>query len=286
MSTIHASLGALKRLKLLDLNGCKCLKSLPHKISLESLKVFILSGCSKLKKFPEIVGNISSLLELYLDGTAIEELPLSAERLTGLIKLDLSGSAIREWSSTFPLKNLEILSLFGCEGLLSKSSNRFLNFPLMRRRSSCPMFMLERSLSGLLSLTQLDLSYCNLQAIPDVLGCLSSLKELYLMGNNFDGLPKSIIRLSKLEYLFLNGCTGLRSLPELPINIGFILAEGCTSLETIPLRPEDSFKPYFSLFNCVKLIDNQGYDDMLLTMLRRYFQVTLSLSLSLSLVKF
>ena len=91
------------------------------------------------------------------------------------------------------------------------------------------------------------------------------------MGNNFVGVPKSIIRLSNLEFLFLSGCTFLRSLPELPINIGYILAEGCTSLETLPLRPEDSFKPYLSLFNCVKLINNQGYDDMLLTMLRHYF---------------
>ena len=82
------------------------------------------------------------------------------------------------------------------------------------------------------------------------------------MGNNFVGLPKSIIQLSNLEFLFLSGCTFLRSLPELPINIGYILAKACTSLETLPLRPEDSFKPYLSLFNCVKLIDNQGYDDM------------------------
>ena len=153
----------------------------------------------------------------------------------------------------------------------------------MPRRSTCPIGMFQRSLSSLWSLTQLDLSYCNLQVIPDVLGCLSSLIELYLMGNNFVGLPKSIIRLSNLEFLFLSGCTFLRSLPELPINIGYILAESCTSLETLPLRPEDSFKPYLSLFNCVKLIDNQGYDDMLLTMLRHYFQVSLSLSLSLSL---
>ncbi|KAK9995167.1 hypothetical protein SO802_024870 [Lithocarpus litseifolius] len=51
LSKIHASLGELKRLILLDLNGCKCLKSLPHKICLESLKVFILFGCSRLEMF-------------------------------------------------------------------------------------------------------------------------------------------------------------------------------------------------------------------------------------------
>ena len=78
---IHASLGDLKHLILLDLNNCKCLKSLPCKISWESLEIFILSGCSKLNKFLEIVGNMSRLLELYLGETAIEDLPLSMEQL-------------------------------------------------------------------------------------------------------------------------------------------------------------------------------------------------------------
>ena len=57
-----------------------------------------------------------------------------------------------------------------------------------------------------------------------------------------------------------------------------------TSLETLSLRPEDDFWPDIRLTNCVKLIDNQGYGDLLLTMLWRYItQVSLSLSLSLSL---
>ena len=101
------------------------LKAFHTRLAWSHLKVFILSGCSRLKTFPEIVGNMSGLLELYLDGTAIEELPLSVERLTGLIKLDLSGSAIKEWYYTFPSNNLKILSLSGCEALLSKSSNTF-----------------------------------------------------------------------------------------------------------------------------------------------------------------
>ena len=90
LSMIHASLGDLKHLILLDLNNCKCLKSLPSKISWESLEIFILSSCSKWKKFPEIMRNMSRLLKLYLDGTTIEDLSLLMEQLTGLIKLDLT----------------------------------------------------------------------------------------------------------------------------------------------------------------------------------------------------
>jgi hypothetical protein len=79
-------------------------------------------------------------------------------------------------------------------------------------------------------------------------------------------------------------------LPELPLNIKDINVNGCTSLETLPIRPEDDFHPSLHLLKCVKLIENQGYgSDIFLTMLRRSFQVSLSLiilflSLTLSLI--
>ena len=240
LSKIHASLGNLKCLIRLDLNGCKCLKSLPPKINLESLEIFILSGCSRLKKFPKVVGNMSSLSELYLDETAIKELPLSVEHLTGLTKLDLgdcknlsslpnvccclislkiftlsgcskinelpenlgnikgpeeldvSETAITELPSSFILlKSLKVLSLRRCKGLSSISSNKFISFPLIQKRRVDPTDILGRTLSNLWSLTELNLSYCNLQAILDSLGCLSSLEYLYLKGNNFVCLPES-----------------------------------------------------------------------------------------------
>ncbi|KAL4597193.1 hypothetical protein ACB092_12G217600 [Castanea dentata] len=322
LSKIHASLGNLKWLIQLDLNGCKCLESLPPKINLESLKIFILSGCSRLKKFPEVEGNMSSLLELYLNETAIKELPLSVEHLTGLTKLDLrdcknlpslpivccylmslkiltlsgcskinelpenlgnikgleeldvSETAITEIPSSFVLlKNLKALSLRGCEGLSSISSNKLISFPLMRkRRVEYPAGMLGRSLSDLWSLTKLNLSYCNLHAIPDGLGCLSSLTQLDLRGNNFVCLPESTSRLSNMKKLLLCGCTHLRSLPESPLNIVDIDADGCTSLEILPLRPEDGPYSDLCLLNCAKLINNEDYGDMLLTTLRHHIQ--------------
>nr|POE83437.1 hypothetical protein CFP56_45015 [Quercus suber] len=65
----------------------------------------------------------------------------------------------------------------------------------------------------------------------------------------------------------------LRLLPKLPLNIMHIIANGCMSLETLPIRPEDDFRPCLSFRNCIKLIDNQGYNDMFFTMLRRYIQI-------------
>ena len=259
---IHSSLGDLKQLFQLDLNGCKCLENLPHKVSSEALEIFDLGGCLRLKKFPKIVGNMSYLSKLCLSDTTINELPFSAEYLTGLIELDLrncknlfslsdaccclislkililsgcsklkelpenlgnikgleeldvSGTAITSLpSSVVHLKNLRVLSLHGCVGLSSKLSNMLLSFPLMQPRSS-PYLM--GMLQGL-CLTNLDLSYCNLQTIPNALGCLSSLEYLNLMGNNFVCLPESIIQLSNLEILCLDGCTQLRMCPKLPL---------------------------------------------------------------------
>uniref|UniRef100_A0A7N2LK38 ADP-ribosyl cyclase/cyclic ADP-ribose hydrolase n=1 Tax=Quercus lobata TaxID=97700 RepID=A0A7N2LK38_QUELO len=313
---IHSSLGDLKQLIRLDLNGCKCLENLPHKVSLEALEIFNLGGCSRLKKFPKIVGNMSCLSKLCLSETAINELTFSAEYLTGLIeldlrncknlfslsdaycclislkililsgcsilkelpenlgniegleKLDVSGTALtRLPSSIVHLKNLRVLSLRECVGLLSKSSNMLLSFPLMQPRSSPDLMGM---LQGLCSLTNLDLSYCNLQTIPNALGCLSSLEYLNLVGNNFVCLPESIIQLSNLESLCLDGCTQLRMCPKLPLNIKFINASGCTSLETLSLRPEHDFEPNLHLQYCDKLIKNEGYSELFSTMLRRY----------------
>ncbi|XP_030932944.1 disease resistance protein RPP2B-like isoform X2 [Quercus lobata] len=317
---IHTSLGDLKQLIQLDLNGCKCLEILPHKISLEALEIFDLGGCSKLKKFPNIVGNISHLSKLCLSETTIKDLPLSMEHLTGLIELDLrdcknlsslsnaccclmslkiltlsgcskldelpenlgniegleeldvSGTAITRLPlSIVHLKNLKVLSLYGCVGLSSKSFSKLLSFPLMQqKRNLDSMGMLECCLQGLWSLTKLDLSYCNIRTIPDVLGSLSSLEVLNLKGNNFVCLPESIIQLSNLGALYLGGCTQLQMLPKLPLNMNFINATGCTSLETLSLGLEYDFWPNICLFNCAKLIYNQGKGDLLSTILRHY----------------
>ncbi|XP_075648262.1 TMV resistance protein N-like [Castanea sativa] len=277
---IHTSLGDLKQLIRLDLNGCKCLESLPHKISLEALEIFDLGGCSRLKKFPEIVGNIllnaccclTSLKILTLSGCSkLDELPENLGNIEVLEELDVSGTAITGLPlSVVHLKNLKILSLRGCVGLSSKSFNKLLSFPLMqRKRSPDPMGILE-CLQGLWSLTKLDLSYCNIQTIPDVLGPLSSLEVLNLTGNNFVCLPESIIQLSNLRGLYLGRCNQLQMLPKLPLNMYFIDATGCTSLETLSLSPEYDFRPIIYLLNCVKLIYNQGIGDLLSTILRYY----------------
>lgn len=88
---VHPSVGALKKLVLLDLSGCENLRSLPKTIHLESLEVFRPSGCYKLEKLPQIPENMEHLLEVNLLATAIKELHPSIERLPNLAMVDLSN---------------------------------------------------------------------------------------------------------------------------------------------------------------------------------------------------
>ncbi|XP_023920918.2 disease resistance protein RUN1-like [Quercus suber] len=171
---IHASLGNLKWLIQLDLNGCKCLESLPHKINLEALEILDLGHGKNLSTLLNTTCSLSSLKTLTLSGCSkLHELPENLGNIKGLKKLDVSRTAIRR-------------------------------------------------------------------------------------------LPSSIVHLKNLRKL------SVRLLPKLPLNIKYIGADGCISLETLPARLEDNFL-YLHLLNCVKLVDNEGYDNLFLTMLRHDF---------------
>ncbi|KAB1200721.1 TMV resistance protein N [Morella rubra] len=119
LTTVHPSIGVLKRLKQLDLSFCENLRELPDKISLESLEDFILSGCSRLEKFPDIVGNMTSLGLLYLDGTGIREVPPSFRNLCGLTILSFRDceKLLKLPINMCRLSSLRFLQLSGCRRL-------------------------------------------------------------------------------------------------------------------------------------------------------------------------
>nr|POE50024.1 isoform 1 of protein suppressor of npr1-1, constitutive 1 [Quercus suber] len=110
---IHSSLGDLKQLIRLDLNGCKCLTNLPHKISLEALEIFNLGGCLRLKKFPKIV--------LILSGCSkLNELPENLGNIKEVLVVSTSaddcavkplGSSAAKWAKRRFLKDVFQLKL-------------------------------------------------------------------------------------------------------------------------------------------------------------------------------
>ncbi|KAJ6973571.1 TMV resistance protein N-like [Populus alba x Populus x berolinensis] len=308
LSEVHASLGHHKKLQYVNLVNCKSIRILPSNLEMESLKFFTLDGCSKLEKFPNIVGNMNCLMKLCLDETGIAELSSSIRHLIGLEVLsmnncknlksipssihclkslkkldmsgcfelenipenlgkvesleefDVSGTSIRQPpASIFLLKNLKVLSFDGCKRIAVNPTDQRLP-----------------SLSGLCSLEVLDLCACNLRegALPEDIGCLSSLKSLDLSRNNFVSLPRSINKLSRLETLVLEDCRMLESLPEVPSKVQTLNLNGCIRLKEIPdpIKLSSSKRLEFLCIDCRELYEHKGQDSLGLTMLERYLQ--------------
>ncbi|KAH9725666.1 ADP-ribosyl cyclase/cyclic ADP-ribose hydrolase [Citrus sinensis] len=246
------SIELLSGLVQLTLNDCKSLVRLPSNINgLKSLKTLNLSGCSKLENVPETLGQVESLEELDISGTAIRRPP----------------------SSIFLMDNLRTLSFLGCNGPPSAASwHLFLPFNLMGK-SSCPVDLMLPSLSGLCSLTKLDLSDCGLGegAIPSDIGNLHSLNELYLSKNKFVTLPASINGLLNLKNLELEDCKRLQSLPQLPSSINVVTVNGCSSLVTLSGALKLG-KSDHTMINCIDSLKLPGNNSFAISMLREYLE--------------
>lgn len=168
---------------------------------------------------------MESLESLDLQQTGITGLPrISFVNLIKLrcLLLDECESLAFVPHSIFCMSSVEELSFSNCPLL-----------ELLPTRSKIGSDMFVLFLSGLNMLTTLNMSNCSLLKLPDWLGSLSSLKTLELSGNLIDEIPKSIKKLNGLIELHISNCENLRSLPELPLSLGYLDVSGCTSLETV-----------------------------------------------------
>ncbi|KAH0683050.1 hypothetical protein KY289_020802 [Solanum tuberosum] len=284
---IHPSVGYLKKFVLLNLKNCRNLKSLPNNIRLDNLDTLILSGCLKLANFPEITSDMNCLSEVYLEATDVKELPSSIERLTGLQLMNLGYCRnLTNLPKTIGRsKSLRILILSGCSKL-EKLSEELGHIEMLEELhcdetaiqsppSSITLLKNLKTLSfhgckGMVSQTWSSLFLAWLgqeniiksqQGIPSDLGCLSSLVELNLSGNNFVDISQASLNvLPQLRILELVSCERLERLPELPTTIEEVFADNCTSLMTdnvgILMLQQISFT------NCVGLLENQQMHDM------------------------
>ncbi|XVF70228.1 hypothetical protein PTKIN_Ptkin11bG0143700 [Pterospermum kingtungense] len=220
---LPSSIGHLSSLVLLNLKDCKNLANLPISVhGLKCLKFLNISGCSKIENLPENLQQVEVLEELDLSETAIRKPP----------------------SFIFQFKNLKVLSFKGCKGPPSKLHANPLSLSKVIQRGSMDSIALALTrLSGLSSLTRLNLSYCNLWegAIPSDICCLPCLETLDLSGNNFMSLPETITRLSKLRFLQLSDCKRLKALPdELVTSVEVLILDGCTLFEIFVDRSTES----------------------------------------------
>ncbi|KAG5227067.1 NBS resistance protein [Salix suchowensis] len=299
---VHPSLGHHKKLQYVNLVNCRNVTTLPNNLEMESLQVFSLDDCSKLEKFPCIVGNMNKLMVFRLDKTGITELSSSIHHLVGLDLLSMNSckNLTRIPKSIGGLKSLKKLDLSGCSGLeyitqnlgevesleefdLSGTSIQELpaSISLLKNLKvlyldGCKRIVVLPSLSGLCPLEVLGLRACNLRegALPEDIGCLSSLMSLDLSHNNFVSLPRSINELSELETLVLEDCRMLESLPEVPSKVQTVNLNGCISLKEIPdpIKLSSSKRSEFLCLNCWELYKHNDQDSMGFTMLAKYLQ--------------
>lgn len=227
--------------KLINLSNCKYLENLPSSIfKLKSLRTLDLSGCSRLEKLSDDLGLLDGLEELHCDDTAIRTMP----------------------STISQLKNLKHLSLRGCKNALGLQVWSSLFLSRLFRKDHNSIGLVFPNLSGLCSLTKLDISDCNISdgGILSNLGFLPSLEEVNLGKNNFVGIPSASINgLTRLKVVELVGCKRLEIFPELPSSIEEVYADECTSLRSIGI---DQLTKYpmlsrVSLTQCHQFVKNE-----------------------------
>ena len=201
LSHVHSSIGLLKKLAFLNLRNCSNLVIIDfgHVGNMISLRVLHLSGCIRLKSTPDFTK--ATYLE-YLDMDGCVSLSTIHESI-GVLS-SLTFLSLRTCLELFSIPNeinslvsLQTLNLSGCVKLINR---------LPRQASK----------SRLECLILLDLSFCNLEEVPDAIGELRYLERLNLQGNNITWVPDSFRGLHCLAYLNLSR-NKLGVLPDLPI---------------------------------------------------------------------
>ncbi|KAL3355269.1 hypothetical protein AABB24_019372 [Solanum stoloniferum] len=251
LEEVHHSLGCLEKLCTLKLTNCKRLKRFPV-LCINSLEYLNLEGCSSLEMFPEILGSMDLKLKSglkCLDLRGLENLvtlPSSICKLKNLVELNVSACSKLE-SLPKEIGDLENLEWLDAKNTLISQPppsivclNKLYFLQFAKQKSEVGLkdgvyFVFPAVSDGLRLLEILNLSYCNLIGLPEDIGSLSSLNELYLSGNNFEHLPQSIAQLGALRSLDLSDCKRLKELPDFGgmQNLATLNLSNCTNLEEV-----------------------------------------------------
>ncbi|PHT99674.1 TMV resistance protein N [Capsicum chinense] len=195
-------------------------------VLVESLEYLDLEKCYSLEKFPEMIGEVKPSSNQYRTHITrgvlclnkmknLVALPSSICKLKCLVKLNVSYCFKVE---SFPeeigdLENLEELDARFTlisrppSSIVRLNKLKFLSFEKNKKKPSSTeyltqgvLFVFPRVNKGLRSLKILNLCHCNLidGGLLEDIGCLHSLEELTLSGNNFEYFPQSIAQLGAL----------------------------------------------------------------------------------------
>ncbi|XP_048129336.1 disease resistance protein L6-like [Rhodamnia argentea] len=154
-----------KELKVLNLTGCRSLKSTFYLSAFKRLEILILIDCSELEGIDPRIGDMENLVSLDLRGCLrLTELPPQMAKLERLEELHLDETAIKEIPSFISsLKKLKTLSAKYCKFLLG--------LPDSIGHLGCCGFHGLREISNAIGklelLTRLDLSWPRITELPE-----------------------------------------------------------------------------------------------------------------------
>ncbi|XP_052725250.1 putative disease resistance protein RGA4 isoform X2 [Vigna angularis] len=177
-------------LKTLGVSLIKGVKVLPDQLRrLGALEYLHIGFWYDLEHFPEHVSEgLTSLRSLSISNWNLKSLPEGVRHLTCLRRL----------------------SIRNCPELVALPSNiSKLTSLLDVSIDYCPT--LPYGLQRVPSLRTLDIIFCKCTSLPDWLGDMTSLQELFILDcGELRSLPSSIQRLTNLSYLSIHGCPHLR----------------------------------------------------------------------------
>ncbi|KAL0800727.1 hypothetical protein Bca101_055902 [Brassica carinata] len=187
-----------------------------------------------IQAIPEDIGLLHSLEKLDLSGNDFINLPTSMKNLSKLKHARLSKCVKLE---ALPgLTELQSLKLSGCSSLESLLES--------------PHGVQELSSYNLL---ELELDKCTkVGSFSHQLSHFTTLTYLNLSSNDFEAIPESIAELTSLGTLCLNNCKKLKSVEDLPQSLENLYAHGCDSLENVILSLDHSIK-HLDLSHCFGL---------------------------------
>ncbi|MHA1232400.1 MAG: leucine-rich repeat domain-containing protein [Candidatus Helarchaeota archaeon] len=230
INTLPNSIGKLENLEKLDLSYNKNLAILPNSMkSLKNLKELNINN-TRLNPIPEVIWKLASLEILHAKYLKISEISESISNLISLKELDLSSNNLETIPDSIgKLSKLEKLNLSYNKNLISlpKSTEKLRSLTILNLSStnlksdpeigekiksikeSYPEEYFNSSKLNILNalmkklILNLEEIYSNYNQLPDFIGNLKSLKELYLENLKLSKLPNSIKNLISLEKLNL-----------------------------------------------------------------------------------
>ncbi|KAI9084094.1 hypothetical protein K1719_033950 [Acacia pycnantha] len=271
---VHPSLGHHHNLVMVNLKGCKSIKTLPSKFEMKCLETLIFSGCFKIRQLPEFGQSMKCLTKLKVEETGITKLPQSLVNLCQLVVLNVRNckNLVCLPNVIQFLKSLKILNISGCPKLSRLPENLNENVALEELDASgTALKEVPSSILCLKNLRSLSFSGCSGQAqssspnlssfwtrffrltrpsidpgllLPRSLSSLSNLKKLNLSYCNLsdESVPNDINDLSSLEILSLSG-NNFVSLPvgffSNLLKLDHVCFNYCTRLQLLPGLPSN-----------------------------------------------